>query len=149
MRYSSLFFVLLISNSSWSQQKDTLTTTRLASPVIVISECTQRKPLLTHIDSALNRPKAVPASTPIRLICTKRVSDSPPLFVVDGIMTNDISKIPLAASDVETIEVLKTGKEVAKYGDAGRNGVIIITTRSKEFRESVIKNIIDSCQLKD
>lgn len=149
MRYHNLFFVLLVSSSVWSQQKDTLTAARLPSSVIVISACTQKKPFLTHIDSALNQQKPVPSNKVIRIVCARRVTnDDQPLFIVDGITTDGVLMRSLTPSDIETIVVLKEAKAVAKYGDAGKHGVIIITTKSKDFRESVIKNIIDSCQLK-
>ena len=50
-----------------------------------------------------------------------------PLFVVDGIITDDVSY--LTPDDVYSIEVLKDGTS-AMYGVQGQNGVIIFKTVS-------------------
>src|SRR5579859_2466687 len=50
------------------------------------------------------------------------------LFVVDGVLTDDISNINTA--DIVDINILKDASAAAIYGSRGANGVIIITTRS-------------------
>jgi TonB-dependent SusC/RagA subfamily outer membrane receptor len=52
----------------------------------------------------------------------------PPLFVVDGTYTDDISSIPPSA--VKSIDVLK-GTSAAMYGSRGYGGVIVIKTKIK------------------
>ncbi len=54
-------------------------------------------------------------------------SDTEPLYVVDGVLTNDISF--LGNNDIETITVLKDASASAIYGVRAANGVIIITTK--------------------
>ncbi len=49
------------------------------------------------------------------------------LFVVDGVLTDDISNINTA--DIVDMNVLKDASSAAIYGSRGANGVIIITTR--------------------
>ena len=49
------------------------------------------------------------------------------LFVVDGILTDDISNINTA--DITTLDVLKDASSTAIYGARGANGVVIITTK--------------------
>ncbi|UFH54933.1 TonB-dependent receptor [Spirosoma sp. KNUC1025] len=49
------------------------------------------------------------------------------LFVVDGVLTDDISNINTA--DITNIDVLKDASATAIYGARGANGVIIITTK--------------------
>jgi TonB-linked SusC/RagA family outer membrane protein len=49
------------------------------------------------------------------------------LFVVDGVLTDDISNIN--TSDIVEMNVLKDASSAAIYGSRGANGVIIITTR--------------------
>lgn len=49
------------------------------------------------------------------------------LFVVDGVLTDDISNINTA--DIVDLTVLKDASAAAIYGSRGANGVIIITTR--------------------
>jgi TonB-dependent starch-binding outer membrane protein SusC len=49
------------------------------------------------------------------------------LFVVDGVLTDDISNINTA--DIVEMNVLKDASAAAIYGSRGANGVIIITTK--------------------
>jgi TonB-linked SusC/RagA family outer membrane protein len=49
------------------------------------------------------------------------------LFVVDGVLTDDISNIN--TSEIVTLDVLKDASSTAIYGARGANGVIIITTK--------------------
>ncbi|MBS7256192.1 SusC/RagA family TonB-linked outer membrane protein [Flavobacterium branchiicola] len=50
-----------------------------------------------------------------------------PLYVVDGILTGDISY--LSNSDIESISVLKDAASAAIYGSQASNGVILVTTK--------------------
>jgi TonB-dependent starch-binding outer membrane protein SusC len=49
------------------------------------------------------------------------------LFVVDGVLTDDIANINTA--DIVNLDVLKDASATAIYGSRGANGVIIITTK--------------------
>jgi len=53
--------------------------------------------------------------------------DANPLFVVDGMIVNDISFVN--PQDVANISVLKDASATAIYGSRGANGVIIVTTK--------------------
>ncbi|HSW67405.1 MAG TPA: SusC/RagA family TonB-linked outer membrane protein, partial [Bacteroidales bacterium] len=53
-------------------------------------------------------------------------NDSAPIFVVDGVIVNDISF--LNSADIATMEVLKDASATAIYGSRGANGVVLITT---------------------
>jgi TonB-linked SusC/RagA family outer membrane protein len=55
------------------------------------------------------------------------LNNASPLYVVDGMMVNDISY--LNPQDVQSVEVLKDASATAIYGSRGANGVIIITTK--------------------
>ncbi len=55
------------------------------------------------------------------------LSNSNPIYVVDGFPTQDISN--LLPSDIESVEVLKDASATAIYGSRGANGVILITTK--------------------
>ncbi|WP_205509018.1 SusC/RagA family TonB-linked outer membrane protein [Longitalea arenae] len=61
----------------------------------------------------------------IRGLATNGNSD--PLFVVDGMQTDDISY--LNPADIETMDVLKDAASAAIYGTRGANGVVLITTK--------------------
>ncbi len=51
-----------------------------------------------------------------------------PLFVVDGVMTDNINF--LNASDIERIDILKDASSTAIYGSRGSNGVVLVTTKT-------------------
>ncbi|KXX70973.1 hypothetical protein AVL50_10225 [Flammeovirga sp. SJP92] len=55
------------------------------------------------------------------------IGDATPLYVVDGILTQNISF--LNPADIEKMDVLKDASATAIYGSRGANGVIIITTK--------------------
>ena len=55
-----------------------------------------------------------------------------PLYVVDGIITKEINQIP--PQDIERIDVLKDQSATAFYGNKAKNGVILITTKSKSYQ---------------
>lgn len=50
-----------------------------------------------------------------------------PLYVVDGIQTNDVTNI--APSDIASMQILKDASSAAIYGTRGANGVVLITTK--------------------
>lgn len=54
-------------------------------------------------------------------------NDASPLYVVDGMLLDDISF--LNPNDIQDINVLKDASATAIYGSRGANGVIIITTK--------------------
>lgn len=53
-----------------------------------------------------------------------------PLFVVDGVVTDNINW--LNPNDIDRIDILKDASSTAIYGSRGSNGVVIVTTRSGE-----------------
>lgn len=59
-----------------------------------------------------------------------------PLYVVDGVFTDDIKNINNA--DILTIDVLKDASAAAIYGMRAANGVILITTKKGKPGENVI-----------
>ena len=50
-----------------------------------------------------------------------------PLFIVDGTQVNSIDQIN--SNDIESISVLKDKSATAIYGEKGKNGVILVTTK--------------------
>lgn len=63
----------------------------------------------------------------IRIRGTGTLNNANPLYVVDGMLLDDIAF--LNPQDVASIEVLKDASSTAIYGNRGANGVIIITTK--------------------
>ena len=64
-------------------------------------------------------------------------SDGTPLFVVDGVFTNNINNLDL--SSVEKIDVLKDAASTAIYGSRGTNGVILISTKKGKVGNATFK----------
>ncbi len=56
------------------------------------------------------------------------IGGNDPLYVVDGVITSDISFI--APNDIQSMEILKDASATAIYGSRGANGVIIVTTKN-------------------
>lgn len=66
--------------------------------------------------------------------------DASPLIIVDGFPVNSMSDI--AASNVESMTVLKDASSTAIYGSRGANGVIIVTTKTgKDGKMAVSYNM--------
>ena len=70
------------------------------------------------------QPGAVPTIR-VRGIASNGTSD--PLYVVDGLLMDDISSID--PNSIESLEVLKDAASAAIYGAQAGNGVILITTK--------------------
>lgn len=70
---------------------------------------------------------------------TSTLSENPnkPLYVLDGVKlatqtkenADELSIEDIDPSDIESVNVLKGELATQKYGDEGKNGVIIITTK--------------------
>lgn len=58
---------------------------------------------------------------------TKNLSNSDPLYVIDGLVTG--ANRDFNPSDIESIQILKDASAAAIYGSRAANGVIIITTK--------------------
>ena len=67
------------------------------------------------------------AGAEIRVRGVGTLNNADPLFVVDGLLLDDIDF--LNPNDVASVEVLKDASATAIYGSRGANGVIIVTTK--------------------
>ncbi len=63
----------------------------------------------------------------IKIRGTSFFGDNNPLYVIDGVLTDDNPN--LNPADVESIQVLKDASSTAIYGSRAANGVIVITTK--------------------
>ena len=106
-------------------------------PVLNVTQALQGKAAGVQIISS-DAP-GVSSSVIIRGLGTIQAGREP-LYVVDGILTNNINNIN--TSDVETISILKDAASLAIYGNRGANGVIIVNT--KQGREEEIKVSYDN-----
>lgn len=53
-----------------------------------------------------------------------------PIYIIDGIKKEDLSDVK--SDNIESVSVLKGKKAMDIYGDSGKNGVLIITTKKNE-----------------
>jgi TonB-linked SusC/RagA family outer membrane protein len=80
-------------------------------------------------------------------------SGSSPLWVIDGVQTNNSSG--LNPDEIESIQVLKDGASAAIYGTSAANGVIVVTTKKgkkgvSEFTfktETIVNKLRDKISL--
>ncbi|MDJ1494013.1 TonB-dependent receptor [Cytophagaceae bacterium DM2B3-1] len=93
-------------------------------PVLTATQAIQGKAAGVQIISS-----GQPGSSPvIRVRGTgTALAGTAALFVVDGVLTDDISNINTA--DIVSMDVLKDASATAIYGSRGANGVVIITTK--------------------
>jgi TonB-linked SusC/RagA family outer membrane protein len=63
----------------------------------------------------------------VRIRGVGTLGDASPLYVVDGMLLDDISF--LSPNDIASMDVLKDASATAIYGSRGANGVIIVTTK--------------------
>jgi TonB-linked SusC/RagA family outer membrane protein len=81
-------------------------------------------------------PSGAPGAAPvIRIRGVGTLNNSSPIFVVDGVILDDITF--LNSGDIQSMEVLKDASATAIYGSRGSNGVIIVTTKSGNKGEGV------------
>jgi len=73
---------------------------------------------------------SVGADFSIQIRGANSLSGGNPLYVVDGIMTDNINF--LNPQDIQRIDILKDASSTAIYGSRGSNGVVIVTTHSGE-----------------
>lgn len=64
----------------------------------------------------------------IRIRGVSSLTNSDPLYVIDGIVGGNINNIN--ANEIASIEILKDASSAAIYGAAGGNGVVLVTTKS-------------------
>lgn len=70
----------------------------------------------------------------IRIRGSASISSATPLYVINGIASNNPSKINPA--DIASISVLKDENASAIYGSRAANGVVVVTTKNKAFAKS-------------
>jgi TonB-linked SusC/RagA family outer membrane protein len=76
------------------------------------------------------------AEPDVRIRGTVSRYNSKPLYVVDGIFTDNINFIN--ANDIESMEILKDASSLAIFGVRGANGVIIITSKKAKAGKTTI-----------
>lgn len=93
------------------------------SPVSGLDQALQGLAAGVTVNSNSGQPGAA-AEVRIRGIGT--VNGSSPIYVVDGVIVDDINF--LSPNDIASTEILKDASATAIYGSRGANGVILVTT---------------------
>jgi TonB-linked SusC/RagA family outer membrane protein len=83
-----------------------------------------------QVTSTSGAPGAIPT---LRIRGVGTFGNSSPIFVVDGVILDDISF--LNSEDIASMEILKDASATAIYGSRGANGVILVTTKSGQKGE--------------
>ncbi|MDP4223159.1 MAG: TonB-dependent receptor [Bacteroidota bacterium] len=78
-----------------------------------------------QVTSTSGAPGAIPT---VRIRGVGTFNNSSPIYVVDGVILDDISF--LNPEDIASMEILKDASATAMYGSRGANGVILITTKT-------------------
>lgn len=139
------------------------TDTQQLEEVIVVGYGVQKKALVTGANiqvsgddlqkqSTTNALQALQGQTPgvqitsssgqpgealnVRIRGIGTTGNSSPLYVVDGVLTGDISY--LSNSDIESISILKDAASAAIYGSQAANGVVLVTTKKGKKGRSQI-----------
>jgi TonB-linked SusC/RagA family outer membrane protein len=76
----------------------------------------------------------------VRGLNTFNAGGSPPLYVVDGIVTNDINF--LNPQDIVKVDILKDASSTAIYGSRGSNGVVMVTTKTGKSANLKEKTVV-------
>ncbi|MBA4168533.1 MAG: SusC/RagA family TonB-linked outer membrane protein, partial [Chitinophagaceae bacterium] len=77
-------------------------------------------------------------SSNVRIRAAASWNDSPPVYVIDGIVRDKQAFDALDASEVNEISVLKDAASAAIYGSRATNGVLLITTKHGNTGKPVI-----------
>jgi TonB-linked SusC/RagA family outer membrane protein len=78
-----------------------------------------------QVTSTSGAPGSIPT---LRIRGVGTFNNSSPIFVVDGVILDDISF--LNSEDIASMDILKDASATAIYGSRGANGVILVTTKT-------------------
>lgn len=93
-------------------------------PSLSPEQALQGKIAGVQINSVSGAPGATPA---VRIRGVGTLNNSAPIYVVDGVILDDISF--LNSNDIESMEILKDASATFIYGSRGANGVVLVTTK--------------------
>ena len=94
------------------------------TPAASLANALQGQAAGVTVNSNSGQPGAAPE---VRIRGVGTVNGASPIYVVDGIIVDDITF--LSPNDIESTEILKDASATAIYGSRGANGVIIVTTK--------------------
>ena len=88
-----------------------------------------------NVTSASGQPGA---KSMIRIRGIGTINDSNPLYIIDGMPTDQDGMESVNPNDIESIEVLKDAASGAIYGARAANGVILVTTKKGKLGKASI-----------
>ncbi|MHC8947905.1 alpha-2-macroglobulin family protein [Sphingobacterium hungaricum] len=92
----------------------------------------------------------VGAATSIRVRGISSIpSNTPPLYVVDGVVVENFNANGINADDINEMTVLKDASATALYGSRGANGVIILTTKEGAKKDKPLAQVQTRTNLKE
>ena len=115
-----------LTGSVTSISADKLTKTPAAS----LANALQGQAAGVTVNNSSGQPGGAPE---VRIRGVGTVNGASPIYVVDGVIVDDISF--LSPQDIESTEILKDASATAIYGSRGANGVIIVTTRGGKLNQ--------------
>ncbi|NQY01306.1 MAG: von Willebrand factor type A domain-containing protein, partial [Flavobacteriaceae bacterium] len=77
------------------------------------------------------------ANIVIRGVASANRTHQQPLYIVDGVPFNQNNVQNLTSKDIKNISILKDKSATSLYGNKGRNGVVVITTKKGNGYESM------------
>lgn len=95
------------------------------TPASSLANALQGQAAGVTVNSLSGRPGA---GAEVRIRGVGTVNGASPIYVVDGVITDDINF--LSPNDIASTEILKDASATAIYGSRGANGVILVTTKS-------------------
>ena len=96
------------------------------------------KEVVTHVSLKYKK-----GENKIRIYSSERMKDfdDQPLFFIDGISTfNKSFVLNLAPSDIESVKVFRSSRNIRQFGFLGKNGVVALSTKSKTLSPTSIPN---------
>ena len=69
-----------------------------------------------------------------------------PLYIIDGEMLNSIPE-SISPDDIESVSVLKDSSAIDVYGERGRNGVVVVTTKQNNTSDQLKINFLNKAVL--
>lgn len=99
------------------------------TPAPDINQALQGKSAGVYITSNSGSPGA---ATTVRIRGVGTITNSDPLYVVDGVFLTPEEVNFINPEDIQSLQVLKDASATAIYGSRGANGVVMITTKNGE-----------------
>jgi hypothetical protein len=122
---------------------DTLVFTRLGSATVHVPITTVEGPITSSrnvinvcLQPQMSEPGRVffmcPDTRPATVV-VNRNSPPPPLYLIDGVIADSDTFNALSPEMIESVRLVR-GDALAQFGDAGRNGVVEVTTKDNVQR---------------